>query len=195
MNDCLVLFFPPGLGGHHLANILSTSNKYPHDINFDDYFSKLTTNAHYYRFDEADDSQSIVLAPHFGNANDTRIRELQATKTVEFLLIHFPNLNQLAWRRYNSFNAKNRVEFESMELYFVRHDLEKIYKQQFLSQIYGGVWNTVMADDLFSPEIDKILDQLEQNLSIKFLDRPLVKKIHTQWLDNIVSNLAKKDMT
>jgi hypothetical protein len=189
MKNYLVIFWPQGLGGHHLANIISTSDKYYNNsVDLEMYFGAQKNNAHYGAFD-GNYENSIILAPHFCNAEDDKIKHLQTNNQVEFLVIHMPNSNKLAWRRYNSLNGNTQVKFERSEFVFVRNDIEKIYKQQFLSMIYGGVWNTVMADDLFSDDIDVVLDQLQQNLNIKFADRPLIRKIHSRWLHNISSCL------
>ena len=179
--DHLIIFFMPGLGGHHLANLFALTGRYRYRVDYSKYF---TGQEHAHFFDKTDQSQTISLY-HFGNANDDLIDQVRNSK-VNFVVIHWPTHNELAWRRLEKLNGPLRTPRMCDCVY----DLTKLYKQKFLEKIYPGNWNTVMADDLFSPNADTLVKQIESIAGPIQQHQSLVHDIHAAWINNIIKQVA-----
>jgi|694.fasta_scaffold82801_3 hypothetical protein len=174
-NNLVIVFFP-GAGGHHLANLLSITGRYQYIVDYSRYFVGGADSKHaHYQDDSADNS---IYLCHYGSADDSHIEKISGPNT-QFLVIHFPINNKLAWRRIEIYNKIKLRNFH------FRHDLEKMYKPQHLEKLYPGKWSTVMADDLFSDNTDLLFDKLENYLGIQFVDRELGSSLHLQWIKNI----------
>ena len=174
-NNLVIIYFH-GTGGHHLANLLSITGRYQYTVDYSRYFvgGADSKNAHY-QDDSADNS---IYLCHYGSGDDSHIERISGPNT-QFLVIHFPNNNKLAWRRIEIYNKTKLRNFH------FKHDLEKIYKQPYLEKLYPGKWATVMADDLFSDDTNLLFDKLESAVGVQFLDRELANSIHAQWIKNI----------
>jgi hypothetical protein len=181
MKDNLFIFFAPGLGGHHLANILSLTGKYEYTVNYSKYFleysAKSTDHAHF----QSNNHKKSIYLYHFGSADDSKVQELINQPNTQFLVIHLPQNNKIARWRLEVWN-----KFDSKGCHLATKDIEKIYKPQILEKLYPGKWNTVMADELFSDtDPDQFLKQLENNLNVEILDKELAKRIHSQWISTL----------
>lgn len=181
MKNNLFIFFPPGLGGHHLANILSLTGNYTYSVDYSKYFFDQPSEPAFIRgfnahFKNSTNEETIYLC-HFGSANDSKIMELINHPNTQFLVIHLPNKNILArWR----FQLWNNIDLEK---HHAAVDLEKIYKPQILKTIYPANWQVIMADDFFDDSnIDQFLNKLENILNVKILDKEFARRIHAQWI-------------
>ena len=181
MKRNLFIFFAPGLGGHHLANILSLTGTYEYIADYSKYFSEYSANLGQSHFQNNNYKKSIYLY-HFGSADDCKVQELINQPSTQFVVIHLPQNNKLArWRldAFNKFDSKN---------FHLAIDIEKIYKQQILEKLYPGKWATVMADELFSDtDSDQFLKKLENNLNVEILDKELAKRIHSKWISTLTN--------
>lgn len=175
----LIIFALPGLGAHHLANIVASCGRYNYPVDYTKYFLPTVTNAHFLC---PVVSNPDILMYHFGSANDREIDNLCQIHSTQFIVIHLPRTSELAWSRIESTNRIDTVENH------VLYDLEKIYKQQFLSKVYPGQWNTIMADDLFSDNVDKIIQSVESILNCRLDKRDLLCDIHKAWISKIKKN-------
>jgi hypothetical protein len=179
MSNNLIIFYFPGLGGHHLANLIATSGQFYYPVDYSKYFEDTQANAHY----NIDTSISPnIFLYHFGSADDQEISDLCARAPTKFLVIHFPCHNQLARLRIENFNG---LDFTN---HFV-NDLEKLYKSQFLEKIYPGEWFTVMSDDLFSKDANKIIRSIEYILELNLEQTDLICRIHSQWILKLEKHL------
>lgn len=178
-----MIFQFPGLGGHHLANLIALSGRYNYVVDYSKYFDPNYQSAAHFETRSNDNS---IVVDHFGSIDTVPLfREVSAMPNCQFIVIHFPRNNDLAWKRLNQFNAIN------MKKHHFRHDLEKIYKQEYLAKIYPGTWNTVMADALFDKtDVAQFIHSLESKLDIEISDRRLATSVHQQWLKNLENTLA-----
>jgi hypothetical protein len=174
----LVIFAFPGLGGNHLANLIATSGLFHYPVDYTKYFKDTKSNAHYL----VDTSiKPNIFLYHFGSANDQEISHLCASAPTKFLVIHFPLHNQLAKLRIK---MSNNIDLTSHFVY----DLQKIYKSQFLEKIYPGEWFTVMSDDLFSMDVNKIIRVIESILGSNLEQKKLIHDIHESWIAKLEKN-------
>jgi len=192
MKNNLIIMFFPGLGGNHLANIISISKEYKNfKVDRSQYFNpSKKSNAHYNNANSISsniNTDNYIFLYHFGTADEDNIKKIIDTSTnYQFLVIGFPQKNQLAFKRME---RKNEVDLRK---YFIRYDLERLYKQQFLEKYYPGKWCTIFADDLFSNQnIEQFLTDLENKLEINILDRELAISIHNRWILNLEETLLK----
>ena len=177
----LILFYLPGLGGHHLANLISLSGDYVYSVDYSLYGTKWNHGAAHF---EAQASENTIIHNHFGSADDDAIFDCLQHVTTQCLVITLPVANQLAQARINYYN---KINFQNFHFY---HDIEKIYKQQHLSKLYKPInphgWVTVESDWLFDREkITCLVEKLEQDLNIIIPDHDLVCTFHNHWLDSI----------
>jgi hypothetical protein len=188
MKNNLFIFFAPGLGGHHLANILSLTGSYEYTVDFTKYFddvSKLnsqTAIAH----NQIDHHAKTIYLYHFGDANDSKIKELIDQPNTQFLVIHHPKNNELALRRLEAWNKINLKNCP------ITLDIEKLYKPQILEKLYPSQWTTVMADELFNDfSLDQFFTKLENDLNVEILDKEFAKQVHVQWITNLRTALQQ----
>jgi len=180
-NNLVIIYFP-GTGGHHLANLLSITGRYQYTVDYSRYFAsdgQKYLPAHY----QDHSAESSVYLYHYGSADDSQIEKISGPST-QFLVIHFPTNNELAWRRIE-INKWPSMNNNKLRDFHFKYDLEKIYKQPYLEKLYPGKWATVMADDLFSDDTNLLFDKLESAVGAQFLDRELANCIHAQWIKNI----------
>jgi len=165
--NCLHIIFPPGLGGHHLANLISLSGQYKYDVDYDKYFQSLT-KAHF----EYQDQEPSIFLHHFGS------NSIRDSDCKNFLIIGLPETNQLA---INRFNKCNYYGFDR----HITNDIRLIYKQHILDKIYKGNYNTIMADMLFDTNAEQLIAQVEDKLQIVIENKLFAYRIHYNWIKNL----------
>jgi hypothetical protein len=179
-NNLVIMYFP-GTGGNHLANLIAVSKQYTYNVDYAKYFCpNKKINAHY-----RDNNDFSIFLYHFGSADEDNLQKIVNTPNSQFIVIGFPENNQLAWKRIKHFNKLNIIDYHFF------HDLTKIYKQQYLEKIYPRNWNTIFADDLFSSNnTGQLLNDLEYKLNIDIVDKDFAISIHNQWISNLEETVS-----
>lgn len=171
-HKCLHIVYPPGLGGNHLANLISLSKQYTYNVDYNKYY-QTSKNAH---FAIKGQKQSISLH-HFGSNN------IQNYNCNNFLCIAIPETNQLAINRFNRYN-------NNTFLAHTKQDICLIYKQHILEKIYPGNWNTIFSDVLFDTNAKKLITQIENKLEIVIKNKYFAFKIHNAWIRNLQNEFS-----
>lgn len=177
----LLICYAPGLGGNHVANLLSTSDRYHRSVKLERYFEAGHARwcAH---FDDAKQDSNIMLN-HFNEIVTDRTQKFCSGDNVIRLVLALPATNDLAWSRFEMWN---NVPLRSN---YLRHELDTIYKQQYLNRLLPGRWETLFTDDLFNEtKIDLVLDQLRQKTDCDF-DHDCARNLHRAWIDRISASL------
>jgi len=184
----LIIMFPPGLGGNHLANVISLSGQYEFEVNFDKYFNE-SNHAHFNNHGKPKDSDISIFLNHFGSADDDDIERLVAEYNCIFLVIGMPNSNDsVACHRFLSYN-------NLVEPVHIIEDIKKIYKSNFLSKIYTGRWETVLSDDMFDiSKAEAFINELEEKLEITFPNKEFAVTIHKKWIEQRQREFRNQDI-
>lgn len=178
LNHHLLLFFAPGTGGNHLANLLALSDKYHRQTEYDLYDAPPVDGwaAHF----GYTNTVSNIQMYHFGAADDEKIKRFDNRADTIRLMIHLPENNKFALQRFKYWCGLEAVEIRRMT--HLLYDMVKIYKQHNLQRFYPGRWETIFADDLFDEtKTEQLLDMLEFKTECK-LDRDKAREIHSKWL-------------
>jgi hypothetical protein len=182
----LFVIFPPGAGGNHLANIISTSPRFV-TKNLNSYTDNTVKHVHskpgnnlFFSDDELRliAKSSSVQCGHFAEYMWCRSQIEQFLFNRKYLLLEFnqEHRNTFFLQRISSlYPAYNQSYFlEEMSTWYSLEYFSKITNEQDLTKID--------ADLLFSDRSLKIVDYLNSQLGLE-LDYLLVDNIHQLWLE------------
>lgn len=185
MIEHLFVIFPPGAGGNHLANIISTSPRFV-TKNLDSYTDDIVAHVH------SKPGQNLLFS-------DNELKLIATASSVQ--CGHFAeymwNKSQiekfLVNRKYLvvEFSQDHRTDFflhrmsTFIPLYNYPYLLEELatwYSLEYFSKITGEHDLTkINVDLLFSDNTAKIVDYLNDQFGLE-LDHLTVSKLHQQWL-------------
>lgn len=185
----LFVIFPPGLGGNHLANILSLDPTYTTRFNIDAY-DHLANNAHVAEMTNIDcdyikdnidrlSNQNNVFAGHLIEYSRLKLSNLlRYFPYRSFCLIQFPPPDTPAYKRLVKQNGviPNWLYSEAGFMY-----TNTIFKNIFQEiSLQSRFWH-VYPEKLFAEDIRPLLQELH-SFSI---DQELAQQLHTKWINSI----------
>jgi len=193
----IIVLFPSRLGGNHFANILSTSPYIEKKIKvenyeqyLDNYYSTNMPDAHIFSdisnvgvhdLDNtynviSQSSKTYIIAGHIDEAHWVYKQKLKTLQPVGFI-----NFHSLSWNN----NIRRRFEYLNDEYYRLCHWL---YSDKIIFDLFGidqkDMLFTVNPNNLFSPDITELLNQLNLNLELD-LNLNFCNKLHAKWYKKI----------
>ena len=214
MNETLIVLYPPGTGGHHLADLTALTAKFAREIDFDKYQHQRQDGL---AFNVNGETDVLTL-----EINDQAYTDITVTQRNNVFSFHFYSLLNADWEKLKLFPNHRYlvIGFSTTEYGWVncdgqpsasddaahaqrwaKHnyignygsealcDTEALYKQGILSKIFQGRFDTVEGSLLFSSHTDELLDRIEQVLETRFLSRETARNIHNVWFERICSSL------
>jgi hypothetical protein len=202
MTSNIFVVHAPGLGGNHLANILSLGDDYTARCDIADYDNKLDGTAHFgasknIEFDKLKDQ--VDLLKHQNNVFCGHVYQYYSfTKTNllkdnfhnrKYLVIQFPVVGSIAYNRMLNWNL-GRPMSQEINLYpAVISDLGLLYKPDVIRTMFNEDKDTafylVDPDLLFNEDINVLFDSLTRQKFNISVDRRIAHNLHTKWLDNL----------
>ena len=186
----IFILFAPGLGGHHVANMLSTDKRFMQRATLSDYENHLKkrSDAHI-KIDVNNDlmlsnDQNKVLLLHFGTLI-WDYEKVKKFKNRKILIIEFPkNKNTLAFKRFADYNKNfylnNKYMFQEQRLLYSQCIIEKLVSEK----DFFNIESEKIFDDNFDFIYDFVLNTMNLNI-----DYNLCKNMHDKWINTIKKSI------
>lgn len=194
--ETLFVIFAPGLGGNHLANLLSLTPRFYRNVDLELYNS-MEVNAHFATIRnlrltsitshiDALTGINTVLCGHLGEYIWLKQSGLTVKfKNKKFLIITMPQKNTLAYYRLVKFNNYNcEYYYKEQCILYTQEILKKIFKEHnFIS---------IPAEIIFSDSIDNLITVIQEKLNTT-INVVQANKIHQIWITKIKQNIQLTD--
>ena len=188
INNNIIVLFAPGLGGHHISNLLSTDTRFTQRANLEDYTTHLKkdTNAHIQldinnELTQKDD-ENRILPLHIGVLlwNYEKIKKF---KNRKILIVEFPNSkDSLAYKRFVNYNKNFDISdymFHEQKLFYSQHIIEKLVPEK--------DFFIVKSEDIFNDNFD-LFYNLTLNMNLK-INYDMCKVMHSMWIQKIKESI------
>ena len=185
--------FAPGLGGNHIANLLSTSNEFLNRFSSHDYNTS-EPNAHFFNItnieleDISDNidilsTQNNILCGHWASYYWLMQSDLSKHfNNRQILIIEPPKFDSVAHQRLTQYTNAYSDE------YFYK-EMKLLYTIDIMSKVFADdAFFVLNADLIFQYEINMFIENAEKEFCIK-LNHSLCEQIHKQWFGNIIKEV------
>lgn len=180
--------FAPGLGGNHIANLLSTSNEFLNRFSSHDYNTS-EPNAHFFNItnieleDISDNidilsTQNNILCGHWASYYWLMQSDLSKHfNNRQILIIEPPSYGTMAYERLIKHVTAytNHYFYEEMKLLYTIETMQKMFDDD--------DFFVLNADVIFQNSINTFIEKAEEEFCIK-LNSTLCKTIHDKWFVN-----------
>lgn len=180
INKNIFVVFSPGLGGNHVANMISTADGYLTRATAEQYATHTDENAHfdenYYNLDFSDTS-TRVRAMHFsefiGHTN-----KIQSIENRQILLLSLPRRVSLAYRRYQDYH-KNLMKI------YLYEEQRLIYSQKVIEKLTNETnFVTLDTELVFDSNIRRLTTSIQDKMNIQ-LNITECEQMHHTWYNKI----------
>lgn len=194
MNTNIVVIYPPGAGGNHLANMLSTADGFQARCAVEDYQKHMTDHA------EILPSTTAISVENISNFDETKNNVLcsplmlqywlhihglrENFKNRKIIIITVPNdKKSLAYKRYRFWKKDNN----SLSEYYYQEQCS-LYTQEMVEKILGDNDIFVLNSEHFFTDNLSCVYRLADDLVLSY-KKVVFEKMHKLWLSNIKSSL------
>jgi hypothetical protein len=196
----LFILHAPGLGGHHLANLVALGDRYKRTVDYKGYKIQTLGGTHY-GVAHAHFSNDLYGSNHYlhrvrSNVFNTHLHNFMGSDpnnlypNKKFMVITLPNVDLnpelLPVKRFFRYNCYA----ESGKRFQLYYDIEAIYKPTYLEKLVGAPVDIMKAEILFSKNVPAIMNCIESSLDIKIVDKTLFNQIHLQWIEALEKEFA-----
>lgn len=188
MIEHLFVIFPPGAGGNHLANIISTSPRFAtKNSNLDYYNNKTTPTVHSISVGKTLFSEpqlrsianiSSVHSSHFAAYMWCKSQVEQILSNRKYIVMEFSQEH-----RNNFFLQRVSSLYPAYNDPYLIDEMATWYSIEYFSKITGEQDLTkIDVDLLFTDDSSKMVDYLNSQLGLDLVYKT-VDKLHQQWLE------------
>lgn len=187
-NNNIFVLSAPGLGGHHISNLLSTDTRFIQRADLSDYTKHLknNTNAHI-RLDIndnliQDNDKNRVFPLHIGMLL-WDYEKIKKFKNRKILIVEFPDSkSSLAYKRFVNYNRNFDIDdytFHEQKLFYSQHIIEKLVPEKdfFITK----------SEDIFNDNFD-LFYNLTLNMNLK-INYDMCKVMHSMWFQKIKKSI------
>ena len=197
MNRNIIVVFPTGAGGNHLANMLSTATGFHTRASITDYHNiKINNNVHkglnlrvdWLRSGEHF-NRSNVLCGHLGELIwFSRDDVFNKFKNIQFVVIGFPtDTKTIEFKRV----CKTISMSGNLGVYHIA-ELETLYSPSILESITGiNDFVKIKPSELFNADVSNVLSRISYDFNLD-LDTELCKRMHSIWYNHIITKIKNK---
>lgn len=176
----IFVVFSPGLGGNHVANMISTADGYLLRATAEQYANHTDENAHfdenYYNLDFSDTSLR-VRAMHFSEFIG-HTKKIQNIKNRQVLLLSLPRRASLAYRRYQDYH-KNLMKI------YLYEEQRLIYSQKVMERLTNETdFINLDTELVFSENINNFKDFIQNKMNIQ-LNTSECEQMHCTWFEKL----------
>ena len=190
MKNIFVLF-SPGTGGNHLANMLSTDNRFTQRSNLLDYKTHVSKDAHtsniknlQHKDLEALPETRNVLCGHFGEYRWISLSGLlNKFDNRQIFNIEVPIQGSVAWQRYTKLYPLNRYWYEEQRSLYTIDMIETCFAERDII--------SVPCELLFRPRLNKLFDYISSECDI-VVDKTTCASMHKIWYKKIINQNKQK---
>lgn len=175
--------FSPGLGGNHIANMLSTDERYKTIATIEDYRKHRGQNAHIVignlgLLDTAQSTTGNIFCGHFGEFH-WKFSENKISKfdNRQIIIINTPNdTNSLAYKRLKKYSKLDEFYVAEQQTLYSIDTFNKLFDED--------DFFVIDAEDIFTNSIDKFLKYAinEMNFELNYNE---CKQMHSIWIKKI----------
>ena len=194
MTACENLFviYPPGLGGNHLANLLSLDRRFATRFDLESY-EQAVPQAHFSNIREIDldqiiknldqlKTQSNVFNGHYLEYLKFRGSDLyEHFPDKKFLAMGIPDPDTFAFTRMTRGNPTAHTTYLLREI----TSLYKIDNLMMVCHETDRPWYDISSNLLFDPDISKLFKDLAQQGLEMDIDMALIQDLHTKWFNRL----------
>ena len=184
MSKNIFVFFPRGLAGNHVTNMLSTDPQFDNRRSVDDYKS-ITNDAHNpdivnnTDMDLLDVNASNVVCGHFGSYI-WYLDSLQKFTNPQALILQLPNdTTSNAYARLTQFQDYNNYLYSEQVTLYTTISIQRMFGIDDCFEIDA-------SEMIFNRSIDSFLDFTKYNLGLE-LNWSDCKKMHYEWHRKIIA--------
>lgn len=196
MSHHLIVIYPNGLGGHHLANMLGNDPQFvssvenSHYNNFVDHANfggNVLTAVTTENVDELS-SHNRVWSEHMGTYLTLDAKLMSKFQNKSFLVIRMPVQGSIMHQRLLDYNY-NATDTALKELSI-------LYDQRMLSRLFNEPFESFFSIDpdlLWCENIAPLVAKIQQDAPIDFdLDIDLLQNVHAKWYNTVVKPYINK---
>lgn len=183
----IFVFFPPGLGGNHVTNMLSTDLQFSSRRSVEDY-KTISNDAHNpdiinnTNMDLLDPTASNVICGHFGSYM-WYLDSLQKFSNTQALILTLPkDTNNSAYARLKQFQDYD--SFSNNYLYSEQVTLYTTMGVQRMFEIHD-CFELDASQMIFNRNIDNFLDFTKYSMGLE-LNQSDCKQMHSNWYKKII---------
>lgn len=183
----LFVIFAPGCGGNHLANIISTSNRFTKRYTDDIYHSKLDLRAHpsknkNYELAEEEfiikQKQNNVFCSHLAEYLISQSLTEKYLLNRKYVIVESPMPS-----RNDFFTNRVRGLYPAYQNQYFFEEISMLYSIQYFSHLTREHdMTSITVDKIFSKDVTPLVDTLNLELGLD-LDIGEVKSIHSSWIE------------
>jgi hypothetical protein len=189
ITENLFVIFAPGLGGNHLSNLLSLTERFNRNVDFSKY-NNLIDHAHFSKIpnlkiktigDHLDELLTVnnVLCGHVGEYHWLKQSGIaEQFKNKKFLIVSLPSKDTLAYSRMTSLYPPMLDEYfyQEQRWLYSQEILEKIFEEDDFFEISSEI--------IFSDNVSKLFEFIDCNFCTT-IDRVQAEDIHRLWINKI----------
>lgn len=180
MDKNIIVLFSPGLGGNHVANLISTDKRFEKRATLEQYKNHNERNAHFYTEQNAIFIKKNLLKVHclhLGSFLWHCDAIKQNLSDFVLLVINIPNQNTSAYTRYVSFN--NNLP------YYLVEEQKTLYSHDNLMKLTQHKdFHFISSEIIFSENIDAFINFTHTQMGIT-VDVATCKSMHHYWYSKI----------
>ena len=180
--------FAPGIGGTHVANVLSTDPRFVQRASSDDYiihFKKHAEDAHIRKKTNNSltpkDNENRIISLHIGRLL-WDYKKIKKFKNRKILIVEFPDSKDtLAYKRFVNYNNCDLTDymFNEQRMFYSQSTIEKF--------IPGEDFFTIKSESIFNENFEFFYN-LTLNLNLK-INYDMCKVMHSMWIQKIKEGL------
>jgi hypothetical protein len=191
MSKNIIVLFPPGTGGNHLANLLSTDSTFQSRASLNDYKTNQSANAHFSYIKNLDRdiimnldaNLNHVLCGHWGEYYWLKINHLlDRIKDRQILILTVPNRDSISFKRFIKHN-------QNIPEYLVQEQ-RSLYSIDVVRSVFNDDDFFVLDPDiLFSTSLTDFFSFVVDEMALT-LDYEFCNEAHQLWYKKIKGDIA-----
>ena len=179
----IFVLFSPGLGGNHVANLLSTDKRYATKATAKDYSNHKGLDAHIIlgNLDNLDNTNynfGNIFCGHFGEFYWAHLKnKISKYQNRQIILIDLPkNKDSMAFKRYKKYSNLNNFFIKEQQSLYSLYTIEKIFNET-------DIFN-ISSEIIFDNLVDKFYNYANQEMNFN-LDYNECSEMHKIWINKI----------
>lgn len=189
----IIILFAPGLGGNHLANMLSTDARFQSRTSIRNYQDSDASNAHFYDLQnldlnylaDIDSTKSHVLCGHWGEYYWAKLhKQILALPNRQLVIMKVPVIGSTAYDRM--------IKYTNLTAHYLIEEQRSLYSMDVVGKIMEeSDLIEIESELLFCLNSEAVLAPLSKDLALD-LDLEMCRGMHALWYDKMKIALANR---
>lgn len=189
----IIVLFAPGLGGNHLANMISTDARFQSRASESNYQTSASANAHFYHVQnldlgalaDIDTTKSHVLCGHWGEYYWAKLhKHILILPNRHVVIMKVPTVGSTAYDRM--------IKYTNLTAQYLIEEQRSLYTMDVVGKIMDEFDLTEIESELlFCETVETVLESLSKQLALN-LDLEICRNMHTFWYDKMNAALVSR---